>query len=81
MATQKMQTATTVTTTAPEMDLFEESIKSKFTLDTYKQALRQFTQATGFELNKESTDGRILQTRLIEYLVGSNLTSSQPQRV
>lgn len=63
-----MQSAVT-TTTISEIDMFVESIKTKASLRSYKQAIHQFTEETGSNLSKESNEGKALQERLIGYIV------------
>lgn len=50
------------------IDLFAESIKSPATRKSYLQSLRQFRRETGFDLT-ESTEGPVLEKRLIEYTI------------
>lgn len=63
-------TTITTSTTATFVDLFLESIKSPATRVTYKQSLKQFREATGFDLtDSKKTKGKVLQEKIIEYVI------------
>jgi integrase len=68
-------------TTITSVDLFLESIKSPATRVTYKQSLNQFIEATGFNLTDSKTKGKVLQEKIIEYIVELKKSGASYSRI
>jgi integrase len=74
-------TRTITTSTSTSVDLFLESIKSPATRVTYKQSLNQFRDATGFNLTSNKTKGKVLQEKIIEYVIELKKSGTSYSRI
>lgn len=61
--------------------MFLESIKSPATRVTYKQSLDQFKEATGFNLTGSNTKGKVLQEKIIEYIIELKKSGASYSRI
>ena len=67
--TSAVMQATVMKTFPSAIDLFEESISSPVTREDYKRDLRRFTRATSFIFGEQHTDAKVLQAKLLAYIV------------